>query len=269
MEVMPTSSPAFLGNGNNIGSHKRKRTGNAEGAFLSSQLSIHTHTIPAAHEAAALRMNSDAANLSNRQMYANRAPENDANQKRRRYSDAGDAEPRQDTYDSPNNNNLYSRGPLNSILIPQPHTARSSSNPQFGDSTYNTGAHTLPSHTQPGTNTLEELHLPCYICHKKPRYKPELGNFSFCQECGKRACNICIRECLNGSADETARIDSEKLGVDSTITDQSEDRCLDGPWSKEGGGGRSRHKDRICSSCCEERGEDGEVFCLGCVEQLG
>lgn len=32
-------------------------------------------------------------------------------------------------------------------------------------------------------------------------------------------------------------------------------------------GPRSRHKARICSGCCVEKGEEGEVFCVGCVEE--
>jgi len=54
-------------------------------------------------------------------------------------------------------------------------------------------------------------------------------------------------------------------------------------WIREDGGARSRneiggdernphrrghrHKDKICSACCVERGEDGDVFCVGCVEE--
>lgn len=37
-------------------------------------------------------------------------------------------------------------------------------------------------------------------------------------------------------------------------------RGFDG-WPNSGGG----HRQRVCSRCCVERGEDGEVVCLGCL----
>lgn len=195
---------------------------------------------------------------------------------------------------------LQPRSNLTHVVRPQ--TIRTASLTYPPTQNYHNGldksrCHGLSENAQAETNTtiLDQLHLqarmqsPCHICHKKPRYKDELDHFTFCQECGERTCTICLRECLNGlsseypsdivGAGEEARYYGELGGsADHDLCDTSrgrgdfddgneEARCrsIRGDRNTSMHRRGHRHKNKICSSCCVERGEEGDIFCVGCV----
>ncbi|KAF1989724.1 hypothetical protein K402DRAFT_451912 [Aulographum hederae CBS 113979] len=65
----------------------------------------------------------------------------------------------------------------------------------------------------------------CHICHTRPRQKADLDSYIDCRRCGERTCFICIRMC-----------EAQACG-----------------------------KRKICSSCCVERGAEGDVWCIDCL----
>ncbi|KAF2146456.1 uncharacterized protein K452DRAFT_294033 [Aplosporella prunicola CBS 121167] len=71
---------------------------------------------------------------------------------------------------------------------------------------------------------------PCHCCHKAPRMKKDLEGYMACESCREQTCFICMRQCQ---------------GV------------------APGCGER-----KICRSCCIERGEEGETWCLNCLGQM-
>jgi len=115
---------------------------------------------------------------------------------------------------------------------------------------------------------------PCHICHRKPTAKHELDSFADCEECGKRTCWICIRECWGMGMDVVSRemqryegvmdsLNEERRGLTRHERGEFEER-----WEKEKlgmGEEEPQHRGRICSRCCVERGTEGEVWCLGCL----
>ncbi|TEY66806.1 hypothetical protein BOTCAL_0131g00170 [Botryotinia calthae] len=89
----------------------------------------------------------------------------------------------------------------------------------------------------------------CHICRRKPTVMKELDAFANCEGCGKRACWVCIRECLGGWGNTEM---GEEVG------------------GKEGWGEKGMtHRGMICSRCCVERGTEGDVLCLGCLRMEG
>jgi hypothetical protein len=89
------------------------------------------------------------------------------------------------------------------------------------------------AHTNPKSKALEsdikvqQICLDrCHICHKAPKLKTDLDSYGDCWRCHKRVCYICVRMCEAQSC-----------------------------------GGR-----KICSSCCVEQGEEGNVSCLDCIQ---
>ncbi|KAF7899237.1 uncharacterized protein EAF01_008450 [Botrytis porri] len=85
----------------------------------------------------------------------------------------------------------------------------------------------------------------CHICHRKPTVKKELDAFANCEGCGKRACWVCIRECLGGWGN--TQMGEEAAGKEG--------------WGEKG----TKHRGMVCSRCCVERGTEGDVLCLGCL----
>ncbi|KAK3383256.1 hypothetical protein B0T24DRAFT_42012 [Lasiosphaeria ovina] len=141
----------------------------------------------------------------------------------------------------------------------------------------------------------------CHICFRKPSKKLDLDSFADCQGCGQRTCYVCIRECSGWSpphplaesmlgggtisetptesfmmpdADFECAVD---MGRDNSgrevhhyhhrpyisqelSSDNPTHRRQQGPEGWWGG-----HRQMVCSRCCVERGEDGDVVCLGCL----
>jgi len=161
---------------------------------------------------------------------------------------------------------------------------------------------TTPSHT---TAPSAKLMSRCHICGRKPAKKSDLDSFADCQGCSQRTCYVCIRECLGWRASPTPnqqrtngnetslggdssgfRPSASPTGSDSSFTmvdaeDVAESDMVhhhtnqqtDGrvqhrnnnrPQESNGwaGGG---HRQMVCSQCCVEKGENGDVVCLGCL----
>ena len=73
--------------------------------------------------------------------------------------------------------------------------------------------------------------IECHICHRRPLIRSQVPLFGNCEACGRRACDVCLREC--------------------------EGLCMyDNPAESR----------KVCSTCCVERGVDGTVWCLLCAE---
>jgi hypothetical protein len=105
---------------------------------------------------------------------------------------------------------------------------------------------------------------PCHICRRKPTAKHELDSFADCEGCGERTCYVCIRECLGSGAafhDEDMGTEHEyRVDIDAAGLEDVRRRE---PWEK---GLVKTHRGMVCSRCCVERGSEGEVWCLGCVD---
>lgn len=102
---------------------------------------------------------------------------------------------------------------------------------------------------------------PCVVCARRPRVKGDLlgGGFGECDGCGGRVCCVCVRRC-GGRGD----------GGEEEMRDEMEESDVEGNEERRGEwGGGARHCEVICSRCCVERGEAGEVQCLGCLEKEG
>lgn len=124
---------------------------------------------------------------------------------------------------------------------------------------------------------------PCHICRRKPSAKHELDQFSGCERCGERTCYVCIRQCLGmgleleqepvpvpGLVHRADRVGEKKGPVwhHSTNGLLEEDMLDYVPLRAEAERDKEKegHRERVCSRCCRERGVDGEVWCLGCLE---
>ncbi|EPE03959.1 hypothetical protein F503_04807 [Ophiostoma piceae UAMH 11346] len=118
---------------------------------------------------------------------------------------------------------------------------------------------------------VSSLMLPCHVCQRKPRRKSDLDSQADCEGCGQRACFVCLRECAgwaaNGFRDDcggqTPTEDASEHGLChfGLSPHQSSRKPSSRPWSVSSRG----HRRIICSRCCVERGQDGEVVCLGCM----
>jgi len=131
------------------------------------------------------------------------------------------------------------RLPLPSPLDPPPHKARRTVAPHRPRLPTIDGLSNTQPTLLPHPSTLKS----CHICHKAPRQKRDLDSYTDCQLCSRRACYICIREC------EAGCVNSEEGILDSA-------------------GQKSRTRRKICGSCCVEKGTDGEVWCLDCLEGM-
>ncbi|GAB1310491.1 IBR domain-containing protein [Madurella fahalii] len=131
----------------------------------------------------------------------------------------------------------------------------------------------------------------CHICFRKPTKKSDLDSFADCQGCGLRTCYVCIRECLGWGPNleaellvppPTAATDTSftMLDVDAVehgdgdvhvFGEEQRDLTRDAEGGGRGGGGGEGwargggHRQVVCSRCCVEKGEDGDVVCLGCL----
>ncbi|KAK3341577.1 hypothetical protein B0T25DRAFT_346415 [Lasiosphaeria hispida] len=136
----------------------------------------------------------------------------------------------------------------------------------------------------------------CHICYRKPSKKSDLDSFADCQACGQRTCYVCIRECLgwrpglmqqrrqshwgavNGiggqqQLNSSPNSDSSFNMLDAddapgTGSDMSRDEAhrQDRPHRpQEEDSWRGNHRQMVCSQCSVERGQDGDVVCLGCL----
>lgn len=105
--------------------------------------------------------------------------------------------------------------------------------------------------------SLVSVTTPCHICHRKPRRKCDLDALAYCEGCGERTCFVCLRACPGLMDIE----DPEGAAAAST----SEPTEQPQPWSTTSHG----HRRTVCSRCCIERGEEGDVVCLGCIAVAG
>lgn len=122
---------------------------------------------------------------------------------------------------------------------------------------------------------------PCYICHRRPTKKSDLGSFAECQGCNQRTCFVCIRQCYGrNTSDEDISIISEQKELsrsfqmedtdgdsnsDRHVSDKGDDKLLTFPSTDMTTWNAGDHQSFVCSRCCVERGVEGEVFCLGCL----
>ncbi|ROW18299.1 hypothetical protein VPNG_00123 [Cytospora leucostoma] len=150
------------------------------------------------------------------------------------------------------------------------------------------------------TTTTNHLLSPCHICHRKPTKKNELDSYADCEGCGERTCYVCIRACLGWNTtthnaisgyevlmrDQDSREDKDEdlelkhfdysysmedapAGDNQEHGPQRNDLAPDQDPTNRGGtweDGNRGHRGRICSQCCVEKGPEGEVICLGCLE---
>lgn len=131
---------------------------------------------------------------------------------------------------------------------------------------------TLPAKPRPNLASKTSLLTPCHICSRKPTKKSDLDSFADCQGCGQRTCYVCIRECLGWSPPSQQpppplSLQTEPsftmIDVDSAEEQQPPPPVESGGWTTKGGG--AGHRKMVCSRCCVERGQDGDVVCLGCL----
>jgi len=151
------------------------------------------------------------------------------------------------------------------------------------------------------TTTSAVLMSRCHVCFRKPAKKSDLDSFADCQGCGQRTCYVCIRECIGWQADGNVTLSGgdsdtglsesplasdasftmvdagEPVGLDmdqddrpdhSQTSSQTDARGLHRP-QESNGWARGGHRQTICSQCCIERGQDGDVVCLGCLALTG
>ncbi|KAM0332175.1 hypothetical protein ACHAQA_002450 [Verticillium albo-atrum] len=137
---------------------------------------------------------------------------------------------------------------------------------------------------------------PCHVCHRKPTKKSDLDSFAECHGCKARTCFVCLRQCkgwtpeaqrgqqpsaaesrdyeealsrsfhMEDADDDVAQRDHGHQG--QTLTKQNQGRMA--ADTKPGGDGWSStgHQQVVCSKCCIERGQEGDVVCLGCLSQM-
>ncbi|KAK3310006.1 uncharacterized protein B0T15DRAFT_21119 [Chaetomium strumarium] len=139
------------------------------------------------------------------------------------------------------------------------------------------------------TTSPANLMSRCHICFRRPDLKTYKNSFADCESCGQRTCYVCIRECLGpGSnidtmqaaepvppntittttaAAATTTTSSVEGDTSFTMTDADAEANNEQVWTRESAAG-SRHRRMVCSRCCVERGQDGEVVCLGCLQYL-
>jgi hypothetical protein len=151
----------------------------------------------------------------------------------------------------------------------------------------------LDDKTRPPSATTPSLMNRCHICSRKPNKKSDLDSFADCQGCGQRACYVCIRECLGwapsipttatatpdalrpATASTTATTHAEDGEGEASFTMLDADAAEDHrPASREAHAGAGHehgwtrgggHRQVVCSRCCVEKGQDGDVVCLGCL----
>jgi hypothetical protein len=90
---------------------------------------------------------------------------------------------------------------------------------------------------------------PCHICHRRPTTRALLGGWIDCEDCEKRTCFICMRECENEQCSFAAREENYFRVEDQEYHQRPQSR-----------------RRRICSSCAVENIFDGydTVTCQDC-----
>jgi hypothetical protein len=161
---------------------------------------------------------------------------------------------------------------------------------------------TTPSRTAAAPSV--KLMSRCHICGRKPAKKSDLDSFADCQGCSQRTCYVCIRECLgwrSGATPNQQRADGNGMVIvgdstgsrlsvsprsdtsftmvdagdvsESDMSRQHASQEMDGRGVQQrnhrpqesDGWARGGHRQVVCSQCCVERGENGDVVCLGCL----
>ena len=108
-----------------------------------------------------------------------------------------------------------------------------------------------PSPTKVGT-----LLSSCHICHRRPKTKPDLPGYADCDNCSRRTCYICMRECEETNC---------KLAA---YTCQADQPTTDAEPRKQVSEAKGRRQ-RLCRDCTVESVyEDGTdmIRCLHCAE---
>ncbi|KAL2023211.1 hypothetical protein VTK56DRAFT_3334 [Thermocarpiscus australiensis] len=135
----------------------------------------------------------------------------------------------------------------------------------------------VPTTTTPPTSAI--FMSRCHICFRKPSKKSDLDSFADCQGCGQRTCYVCIRQCLGwappnlqaeilGPLPPTLETETSFTMLDAEDAEEKspfESRGGDGGGGAEGWARGGRHRQMVCSRCCVEKGQDGDVVCLGCL----
>lgn len=132
----------------------------------------------------------------------------------------------------------------------------------------------------------------CHICFRKPSKKADLDSYADCQGCGQRTCYVCMRQCpgwtssfqqhqrtgtggqgrqtddipLASSSPENSftMLDADaETDVDLDETESHKTKPTNTGWHANG------HREMICGQCCEERGDNGDVVCFGCLPSFG
>lgn len=180
----------------------------------------------------------------------------------------------------------------------QPHQIYSQAEQQSRGEKIPTTLSVPSSHTSSAS-----LMSRCHICSRKPTKKSDLDSFADCQGCGQRTCYVCIRECLGwgpGSGASAGNVQTQiepsyrfAATMSTTVAagapvdegntsftmldaDDEDQQQQQQPQHGQSEGGAlqaqkqgwttgSKHRQVVCSRCCVERGEDGEVVCLGCL----
>lgn len=91
---------------------------------------------------------------------------------------------------------------------------------------------------------------PCHICHRRPTTRVVLDGYTDCEDCEKRTCFICTRECENEECRHVEWEEGSRLAAGSDYDHRP----------------RLRRR-RICSSCSVETiscGGQDMVTCLDC-----
>ncbi len=90
---------------------------------------------------------------------------------------------------------------------------------------------------------------PCHICHRRPTTRAVLGGYVDCEDCGKRTCFICMRECDDDGCRYAEWIEGGMVvdGLQGTTRPHSRRR-------------------RICSSCSVEKIDSEGQDTVTCVE---
>ncbi|KAM7207047.1 hypothetical protein V8F33_000146 [Rhypophila sp. PSN 637] len=158
--------------------------------------------------------------------------------------------------------------------------------------------HDRAASAPPTTNfTTPTLTQRCHICSRKPTKKSDLDMFADCEGCGQRACFVCMRQCLDWRPlvlrEEIKDLPRQKnraslgaMSTDSfTMEDANDAPDANGPHDQkegqdssskhqqpkdtEGWPARGEHRQMICSKCCIEAGQNGDIICLGCLPYVG
>ncbi|KAK3953226.1 hypothetical protein QBC32DRAFT_123353 [Pseudoneurospora amorphoporcata] len=132
----------------------------------------------------------------------------------------------------------------------------------------------------------------CHICCRKPSKKADLDSYADCEGCGQRTCYVCMRQCpgwtssfhhqgrnqhTGGQEGQTNDIRLASSSPENSFTmldaDAEADVDLDEKKSQRSkqttGWHANGHRETICGQCCEERGDNGDVVCFGCLPSFG